>query len=89
MGRTVAELESSLGSSEFDEWVSYYELEPFGAWRDNLHSAQIASTLHNINRRKNAPAKTAKEWMYEHPDEKRINDTAQTLAAFKAMAKRK
>ena len=39
-----------MSSSEFSEWQAYYELEPFGAWRDNWHFAQLTALLFNINR---------------------------------------
>jgi len=55
LGRTVAELEETMSSSEFSEWLEYYELSPFGAWRDNYHSAQIASLIYNANRGKSNP----------------------------------
>lgn len=64
LGRTVAELERTLTSSEFSEWMAYYELEPFGAWRDNLHAAQIAALLYNVNRERGSPAKSPGDFIY-------------------------
>ena len=43
LGRTVAELSATMGSSELSDWIDYYKLEPWGAWRDNYHAALIAS----------------------------------------------
>lgn len=32
-----------MSSSELSDWIDYYKLEPWGAWRDNYHAALIAS----------------------------------------------
>ena len=63
LGRTVNELETSLSSSEFAEWMAYYTIEPFGQWRDNLHAAQITAMLYNINRG-NGSALGVDDFMY-------------------------
>jgi len=41
LGRTVRELEG-MPASEFLEWKEYFNIQPFGPWRDNLHAAIIA-----------------------------------------------
>ena len=43
LGRTVAELGVTMTSSELSDWIDYYKIEPWGAWRDNYHAALIAS----------------------------------------------
>jgi hypothetical protein len=55
MGRTVAELQRSMSSAEFGEWVAFYSIEPFGDRIDDLRSGVIASTVANVNRGKDAP----------------------------------
>jgi hypothetical protein len=52
----------------FTLWRAYYQLEPWGAWRDNIHSAQIAALLFNINRGKATPPATVQDYMYEDPE---------------------
>ena len=32
-----------MSSSELSDWIDYYKIEPWGAWRDNYHAALIAS----------------------------------------------
>lgn len=64
LGRTVTELENTLSVSEFKEWIEFYQLEPFGAWRDNWNTATIAHILANVNRGKNRPAIPLKEFMW-------------------------
>ena len=53
-----------MPASEFAGWVEFYELEPFGAWRDNFHSATVASALVNMWLPKGKSV-SAKDFMYE------------------------
>lgn len=88
LGRTVSELEASLSSTEFTEWMAYYTLEPFGQWRDNWHSAQLASLLYNINRGKNKALETA-DFMYLDPESAQDKRDQEFVASLTAMAKQK
>ena len=50
-----------LPNSEIREWGAYFVLEPWGADRDNLHAAQVASAVVNgYSKRPIAP----KHFMY-------------------------
>jgi len=89
LGRTVSELERDMPSSELTEWMSYYKLEPFGQERDNWHSAQIASILANVNRRKNAPAVPVDDFMYRDRTTRKQSETKGFLAGMMALAKPK
>jgi hypothetical protein len=59
LGKTVQELEGTMGSAELSDWQSYYQIEPFGAWRDNYHSSQVAALIYNVNRGKQQAVKTS------------------------------
>ena len=50
MGRTVDELLDSISYSELISWGAYYRVEPWGEWRADVRSAQIATILANVNR---------------------------------------
>lgn len=50
LGRTVDELLDSITYRELVGWGSYYETEPWGEWRADARSAQIAAILANSNR---------------------------------------
>ena len=39
---TVREMLARMDAKEFGEWMAYYNLEPFGQERDDLHAANIA-----------------------------------------------
>ncbi|MBX7237669.1 MAG: DUF4035 domain-containing protein [Caldilineales bacterium] len=42
-----------MSSLEFSEWIAYYNLEPFGLERFDLHAGIVASTIANVNRERN------------------------------------
>jgi hypothetical protein len=44
---TVADLLSRMSAREFNEWTAYYQLEPLGEQRDDLHAGIIAATVAN------------------------------------------
>jgi len=48
--RTVAELQTSISSREFTEWIAFYNLDPFGAEREDLRAALVAATIANTTR---------------------------------------
>lgn len=44
-----------MSISEFKGWQAYNRVEPFGAWRDNWHSATIAQILATVYGKKKVP----------------------------------
>lgn len=52
MGRTVAELQRTMSSHEFTEWIAFYGLEPFGFRGEFMGNAMVASVIANTNRDK-------------------------------------
>ena len=50
LGKTVHELERSLGSRELAEWMAYDSIDPIGEVRGDLRAALISSTMANIHR---------------------------------------
>lgn len=85
LGRTVAELEVTLGAVEFDAWKEFYSLEPWGSYRDNLHAGIIAATIGNINRRKKGKPLTPSDFVLRTKDEKRNTETAKSLNFLRAI----
>jgi len=84
----VAELEDTLGSGELSKWYAYYQIEPFGQWRDNYHAAIIAANVANYSGN-TKQAKQVSEFIYEHEDVHRDKETQRTLAMIDALAKKK
>jgi len=87
LGRTVNELEQTLGSGELTEWKAYYSIEPFGQERDNWNTAMVAATVANYSG-KLRTAKNIDDFMLIHPQIKRDKETKKTLLMMKAMAKK-
>mgnify|MGYP003304213559 FL=1 len=46
---TVRQLESKLEASELNEWMVFFNMEPWGAVREDYRAGIIASTLVNVN----------------------------------------
>ena len=71
------------------EWMQYEHLEPFGAWRDNFHSAMIATLIANANRdpkRRPQPLKMS-EFFYIDPETARENEDMEFLTKLRVLRK--
>jgi hypothetical protein len=53
-----------MPASELLEWMEYERVEPFGAWRDNWHTAILATLIANSNRKPNSPPVQMREFFY-------------------------
>jgi len=69
--------------------MAFYELEPFGPKRDNLHSGQVASLLYNINRKKGAPTLNESDFIYKDIETRKEEETGSFLTGLRALAKPK
>lgn len=87
LGCTVAELGERITAAELTEWQAFYQLEPWGAWRDNWHHANLASLLYNINRGKN-PSIKANAFMYEDAEVSAQKSARSFIAALETRANR-
>lgn len=46
----MEQLLSEISSAELTEWMTYYQLEPWGTGPDDLRAGILASTIANVNR---------------------------------------
>ena len=46
---TVRQLETQLEASELNEWMAFFNMEPWGAVREDYRAGVIAATLVNVN----------------------------------------
>ncbi len=69
--------------------MGFYEMEPFGAIRDNIHSGQIASLIYNSNRRKNAKPLAASDFVLKDRESKQDETTGAFLSGLRMLAKPK
>lgn len=44
-----------MGASQFLEWQTFAELEPFDEERDDLRAGSIVAAIYNVNRTKKSP----------------------------------
>jgi hypothetical protein len=84
---TVAELNSRMSAREFSEWMEYYQSEPFGPVRDNIHSGQITAMLFNANRRKGQRPMTAADFLLMSEKDRMKQRTEKTMQAMREIAK--
>lgn len=89
LGRTVSELEQTMSCREFSQWAAFYAVHPFGAERDNLHSAIIASTIANVHRSKGQQAVKVDDFMIKDQSQQKKAETMSTLAWMDAVAIKK
>jgi hypothetical protein len=78
---TVAQLLASISSRELIEWRLFFEMEPVGERRQDLHAAQIVGTLANIHRGKNQPPIKLSECLlnFDPPKQQSLEDIKAVL----------
>lgn len=87
MGKSVREVEA-FGAGEIAEWHLYWQHEPWGSYRDNMHAALICSILANVHRKKGTPEITYDQFMLKDKQEYLQNETRKTLAWLRSVAVR-
>lgn len=92
LGRTVAELEETLGQAELRDWIAYWALEPWGSIRDNLHAGIIASAIYAPHVKKGKKPPNASDFLLSDArtqQEKRRAGTMKVIDWMKAQAVKK
>lgn len=78
-----------MTSLQFAEWLAYSRLEPWGEERDDLRTGIVASTVANVNRRKDQKAYKPSDFMPSFEQESDAEKAARLLAkARKALGGR-
>jgi|14_taG_2_1085336.scaffolds.fasta_scaffold08114_7 tRNA/tmRNA/rRNA uracil-C5-methylase (TrmA/RlmC/RlmD family) len=54
-----------IPSTVFNQWKVYWQIEPFGSWRDNFNIATLTALTANVNRGKDQKPYSEKDFMYE------------------------
>lgn len=65
---------TSVTSSELNELLAFYQLEPFGAYRDDLRFGVVASAVYNAARTSNDQKVWQADDFLLYPDQKIITD---------------
>lgn len=74
-----------IPAPDFDLLVRFYQEEPWGPWRDNVHAALIAREVARLRMKPNARVEID-NWMLEHPDKRRRKRLSGFVNALKGMA---
>ena len=76
-----------MSPEELTQWRAYYQLEPWGANRDNWHAAQLAMLVHNSGF--SGKRATVNDFMYSEPKET-VQKAADTFVKrLRALAEQK
>ena len=80
-----------MGAAEYQDWWRYWQQEPWGAMRDNLHTGIIASAIINAraNRRRGSSDVKAGDFLLRSERQSRADETAKSLAFLRAVGVRK
>ncbi|ODN41047.1 phage tail assembly protein T [Piscirickettsia litoralis] len=92
LGKTVNQLSQELTASEFNEWLAYYSIEPFGIEKEDYRNALIVSAVANGPlQRKDKKLFSADDFMpdYEASPEKTEQPVGQMAAILSAISVRK
>jgi hypothetical protein len=73
-------------SAEFTYLKKYYQIEPFGTWRDNFHAAQTTQILANVNRGKRSRAYSLADFFFKDKTSERNQRHKSFFSAFKSFA---
>ncbi len=55
LGRTLKEVDD-MRSDEFNEWLAFYSVSPFGETRDDMRGAMLCSVVSNVMGAKTKPS---------------------------------
>lgn len=50
LGMSVAQAQQEVSSAEFNEWMAYYRIEPWGERMADIRMGMLASVIANVNR---------------------------------------
>lgn len=92
MGKTLGELETGMSWAELQRWKKFFSVEPWGAYRDNMHAGIIAAAAWGPHIKKGKKGPTWKDFILKDPataQKDRAAATPRTFSMLKAMAVRK
>lgn len=74
-----------MSSSQFAEWMAYYQAEPFGEFREELRNGTACALLANLerDREKQPDPFSALDFMHftERPEQQEVEQTPEQIAA--------
>lgn len=82
----VEEMKRSMTQRAYLNWQKFWEEEPWGPYRDNLHAAIIAREVRRRYLKKGAKSKLD-DFMVVNPDRRRREASANLIDFLKVVAK--
>lgn len=79
----------SWSASDVDRVAAYFQQEPWGPIRDNMHAALIVANLRNIFRGKQSPKVKIEDFMFVDKAEHKNKSLASFVSWARGIAKRK
>lgn len=77
-----------MGAQEYEEWQQFAALEPFGAERDNIHTAILAQLLFNAHKRAGVAAAKLEDFLLVDRQEREAQSRQNVVSFFKGLATR-
>lgn len=77
-----------MSHNELMAWERYYQVEPWGQLRDNMHSGMIAAAIVNQHRKRGGKVFTYEDFLMVPVREQRAKNRGKFFTAMRAMAKR-
>ncbi len=77
-----------MTASEYLDWQSFEQEEPFGAWRDNYHTAMICTLICNALRGRGDRMRKLSDFMYQSPETHREATDSAAVAFFDSLVSR-
>jgi len=87
LGRSIGEL-LELPQRELGDWALYWKLEPWGAWRDNMHAGIVAASVLQPHLKEGAKIKP-EDFMLVDRDVLRRKSISQFAAQLNSASQRK
>jgi len=82
----VQDLDEQMGAQEFQRWMAYYNIEPFGAIRDNWHMARLGSLYASVHTPRGRPSMTSDDFMFKDPATTQRDHIKTMMARFNAVS---
>ena len=87
MGKTLDEIDE-LPGREFEAWSRYWNEEPWGPYRDNLHAAMLAVQIIRPHLKEGTKVPPIGEFMFVKPDKKPASGFGALIATLDRKADR-
>lgn len=85
-GMPQTEIEQTVSARDLDEMAAYWASEPWGAFRDNIHAAQICALIANVNRKRTTPPFSHEDFMLMNAEERAQKRRRGVVAFFTNLA---